>query len=181
MLPRANTSHAAACCSAHQQRTAHSPHRTRPHTTSPHARVPHVARRRTSNASAHVFQVPGMPLAAAWVFLGVERNTLLFLADLERSEAGRNCVVLVFSEFGRRVAENGSRGNDHGTAGPLFVAGPAVRGGLYGKHPSLTDLDNGDVKFTTDFRTAYATLIEDWFGVKHQRVLGKHYDRLKLV
>ena len=104
-----------------------------------------------------------------------------FLADLERSEAGRNCVVLVFSEFGRRVAENGSRGNDHGTAGPLFVAGPAVRGGLYGKHPSLTDLDNGDVKFTTDFRTAYATLIEDWFGVKHQRVLGKHYDRLKLV
>lgn len=104
-----------------------------------------------------------------------------FLEDLERSEAGRDTVVLVFSEFGRRVAENGSRGNDHGTAGPLFVAGPSVKGGLYGEHPSLTDLDEGDLKFTTDFRRVYATLIEDGFGVKHQRVLGKHYERLPLV
>lgn len=104
-----------------------------------------------------------------------------FLEDLERSEAGRDTVVLVFSEFGRRVAENGSRGNDHGTAGPMFVAGSAVQGGLYGAHPSLSDLDDGDLKFTTDFRRVYATLIEDGFGVKHQRVLGKHYERLPLL
>lgn len=104
-----------------------------------------------------------------------------FLEDLERSEAGRGTVVLVFSEFGRRVAENGSRGNDHGTAGPLFVAGPSVKGGLYGEHPSLTDLDAGDLQFTTDFRRVYASLIEGCFGVKHQRVLGKHYERLPLV
>jgi len=104
-----------------------------------------------------------------------------FLEDLERSEAGRETVVLVFSEFGRRVRENGSGGNDHGTAGPLFVAGPAVKGGLYGEHPSLVDLDEGDLVFTTDFRRVYATLIERWFGVKHQRVLGKHYSPLPLV
>lgn len=104
-----------------------------------------------------------------------------FLEDLERSEAGRDTVVLVFSEFGRRVKENGSGGNDHGTAGPVFVAGPAVKGGLYGAHPSLTDLDEGDLKFTTDFRRVYATLIDGWFGVKHQRVLGKHYKPLPLV
>lgn len=103
-----------------------------------------------------------------------------FLADLERSEAGRDTVVLVFSEFGRRVAENGSRGNDHGTAAPLFVAGARVQGGLHGKHPSLTDLDDGDLKFTTDFRRAYAALIEG-FGVKHQRVLGAHYEPLPVL
>jgi uncharacterized protein (DUF1501 family) len=104
-----------------------------------------------------------------------------FLADLERSEPGRECVVLVFSEFGRRVAENGARGNDHGTAGPMFLAGPAVKGGLHGAHPSLTDLDNGDLRFTTDFRAVYATVIERWFGVKHQRVLGKHFELLPLL
>jgi uncharacterized protein (DUF1501 family) len=104
-----------------------------------------------------------------------------FLADLERSEAARQCVVMAFSEFGRRVAENGARGNDHGAAAPLFVAGPAVRGGLYGAHPSLTDLDEGDLRFTTDFRRVYATLIESWFGVKHQRVLGKHFELLPLL
>jgi uncharacterized protein (DUF1501 family) len=56
-----------------------------------------------------------------------------------------------------------------------------VKGGLYGKHPSLVDLDDGDLEFTTDFRRVYATLIEGWFGVKHQRVLGAHYERLQLV
>jgi len=104
-----------------------------------------------------------------------------FLEDLERSEPGRQCVVLVFSEFGRRVAENGARGNDHGTAAPLFVAGPAVQGGLYGAHPSLNDLDAGDLNFTTDFRSVYATLIERWFNVKHQRVLGQHFELLPLL
>lgn len=104
-----------------------------------------------------------------------------FLTDMDRSEAGRQCAVLVFSEFGRRVAENGARGNDHGAAAPLFVAGPRVRGGLYGAHPSLTDLDEGDLRFTTDFRCVYATLIESWFGVKHQRVLGKHFELLPLL
>ncbi|MBK8178717.1 MAG: DUF1501 domain-containing protein [Planctomycetes bacterium] len=103
-----------------------------------------------------------------------------FLADLAGTEAGRQTVVVAFSEFGRRVRENGSGGTDHGVAGPMFVAGEAVRGGLYGKHPSLENLDDGDLIHTTDFRSVYATLIQSWFGVDAQRVLGAKYPLLPL-
>jgi uncharacterized protein (DUF1501 family) len=95
-----------------------------------------------------------------------------FLDDLERSAAGRATLVLVFSEFGRRVAENGSRGTDHGCAGPVFVAGAAVKGGLFGQHPSLTELDDGDLVHTMDFRAVYATAIRHVFGIEPATVLG---------
>lgn len=104
-----------------------------------------------------------------------------FLRDLEASEAGRNTVVLVFSEFGRRVAENGSRGTDHGCAGPVFVAGTPVKGGLLGAPPSLTELDRGDLVFTTDFRRVYATLLEQVFELDPAEVLGASFDPLPLV
>jgi uncharacterized protein (DUF1501 family) len=103
-----------------------------------------------------------------------------FLDDLQSSEAGRNTVVMVFSEFGRRVAENGSRGTDHGTAGPMFVAGAKVKGGLHGAHPSLTKLDKGDLIFHTDFRSVYGAVIEECFGIPHERALGKRYQTAKL-
>ncbi|KQH76644.1 hypothetical protein AO501_31600 [Mycobacterium gordonae] len=73
--------------------------------------------------------------------------------------AGANVVVLAYSEFGRRVAANASQGTDHGTAGPVFVAGVPVKGGFYGEEPSLTDLDHGDLKYTTDFRDIYHELL----------------------
>lgn len=73
--------------------------------------------------------------------------------------AGANVVVLAHSEFGRRVAANASQGTDHGTAGPVFVAGVPVKGGFYGEEPSLTDLDHGDLKYTTDFRDIYHELL----------------------
>ncbi|OBH95753.1 DUF1501 domain-containing protein [Mycobacterium scrofulaceum] len=76
-----------------------------------------------------------------------------------RQVAGRNVVVVAYSEFGRRVRANASQGTDHGTAGPVFVAGTPVRGGFYGDEPSLTDLDNGDLKYTTDFRDVYHELL----------------------
>lgn len=101
-----------------------------------------------------------------------------FLDDLARSEAGRNAVVLVFSEFGRRVAENGSGGTDHGTAGPMFVLGHRVRGGHYGAMPSLTDLDGGDLRHTTDFRSVYGEVIDSLFGLDHREVLGSSFERL---
>jgi uncharacterized protein (DUF1501 family) len=104
-----------------------------------------------------------------------------FLKDLERSKAGRNAVVLVFSEFGRRVSENASGGTDHGCAGPIFVAGADVKPGLYGKHPSLTDLDDGDLIFNTDFRRVYATAIESCFGVGNETVLGQKFETLPLL
>jgi uncharacterized protein (DUF1501 family) len=73
--------------------------------------------------------------------------------------AGSNVVVMAYSEFGRRVHANASQGTDHGTAGPVFVAGAPVKGGFYGEEPSLTDLDNGDLKYTTDFRDVYHELL----------------------
>lgn len=83
-----------------------------------------------------------------------------FLQDV----AGRNVVVMAYSEFGRRVRANASAGTDHGTAGPVFVAGAPVRGGFYGDEPSLTDLDNGDLKYTTDFRDVYHELLAQTVG-----------------
>ena len=83
-----------------------------------------------------------------------------------RSGIGRadEVAVMIFTEFGRRVEENGSLGTDHGTATPMFIVGKGVRGGFYGKHPSLTDLDDGNMKMTTDFRRVYATMIKEWLG-----------------
>ena len=104
-----------------------------------------------------------------------------FLKDLRRSEAGRNTVVVVFSEFGRRLAENGSKGHDHGKAGPMFVLGDQVNGGLFGRHPSLTELHEGDPVHTTDFRSVYATLIEGLFRADPKAVLGADYERLAFI
>ena len=101
-----------------------------------------------------------------------------FLADLETSEAGRGTLVAVFSEFGRRVEENGSRGTDHGCAAPMLVLGSTLEGGFYGAAPSLAELDEGDLGFTTDFRSVYATLIERCFGVSHERVLDERFPLL---
>jgi uncharacterized protein (DUF1501 family) len=83
--------------------------------------------------------------------------------------------VLVFSEFGRRVEDNASIGTDHGTAGPMFLLGTPVKGGLYGKHPPLTDLADGDLVHTTDFRSVYASVLEKWFGLESEPILGAKY------
>jgi len=91
-------------------------------------------------------------------------------------------VLATYSEFGRRVASNASGGTDHGTASALFVAGTGVKGGLYGSQPSLTDLDQGDLKFSTDFRSVYATLAEKVLGVPAADVLnGKTFDLLPFL
>jgi uncharacterized protein (DUF1501 family) len=81
-----------------------------------------------------------------------------------RNMAGRNVVVMAYSEFGRRVRANASQGTDHGTAGPVFIAGAPVKGGFYGEEPSLTNLDNGDLKYTTDFRDIYYELLTRTVG-----------------
>lgn len=104
-----------------------------------------------------------------------------FLADLARTDAGKAAVVLVFSEFGRRVAENGAIGTDHGVAGPMFVLGHQIKGGLYGKHPSFETLDADDLIHTTDFRSVYAGVIESCFGVAHETVLGSKYPLVTVV
>ena len=87
-----------------------------------------------------------------------------FLADLATDPHGHGVVVMAYSEFGRRVITNASQGTDHGTAGPVLLAGVPVRGGFYGEQPSLTDLDDGDLVSSVDFRTIYRELIEGVLG-----------------
>ncbi len=104
-----------------------------------------------------------------------------FFATLEKSGHAQRVVALTFSEFGRRVQENGSKGTDHGAGSCLFVAGPAVRGGPVGEHPSLKDLDFGDLKYHTDFRRVYATLLDAWLGCDSRAVLGEKFEHLPLL
>ena len=95
-----------------------------------------------------------------------------FMQDMARIGRADDVTLLVFSEFGRRAAENTSLGTDHGTANHMYVIGKLVKGGHYGKPPSLTELDaDGNVAHTTDFRSVYASLIEGWFGHQHSRAL----------
>jgi uncharacterized protein (DUF1501 family) len=103
-----------------------------------------------------------------------------FLDDLKSARLDERVVVLVFSEFGRRVQENGSAGTDHGTAGPVLLAGPCVKAGLVGPTPSLLDLQDGDLKMGVDFRQVYATVLEDWLGLPAKTALGGDFPRLPL-
>lgn len=105
-----------------------------------------------------------------------------FMRDLRAKERDREVVVLVFSEFGRRVGENASAGTDHGTAGPMFVLGTPVAGGLFGEQPALTDLDErGDMRHAVDFRSVYATIADRHFGAAAEAVLGARYPQLDLL
>ncbi len=109
----------------------------------------------------------------------VASSIATFFQTLKTTGHDQRVRLMTFSEFGRRVLENGSKGTDHGAASCLFVAGPSVKGGVVGKHPSLADLDDGDLKFHTDFRRLYATQLDSWLGCDSKAVLGKQWDHLK--
>jgi uncharacterized protein (DUF1501 family) len=106
-----------------------------------------------------------------------------FFTALQGSAHGGGTVLATYSEFGRRPAENASGGTDHGTAAPLFVAGPAVKGGrFYGEQPSLRSLDsNGNLVFNVDFRSVYATLLDQVVGVDPTATLGRRYPLIGLL
>ena len=104
-----------------------------------------------------------------------------FQSDLDQMGANNRVLTLAFSEFGRRVHENANGGTDHGTASEMFVMGQPVKGGLYGAYPSLTDLDQGDLKFSTDFRSVYATVLDRWLGANSEVVLGSRFEDLRFV
>jgi uncharacterized protein (DUF1501 family) len=101
-----------------------------------------------------------------------------FFQTLKTTGHDSRVRLMTFSEFGRRVQENSSKGTDHGAASCLFVAGPSVRGGVVGKHPSLADLDADDLKFHTDFRSVYATQLDGWLGCDSKAVLGAKWDHV---
>jgi uncharacterized protein (DUF1501 family) len=105
-----------------------------------------------------------------------------FYHDLKEHDANQEVVILMFTEFGRRVQENGS-GTDHGSGGVAFVVGDAVKGGLYGEYPSLEygKLDEGDLQWNNDFRCTYATLLEQWMGLDANAILGGTYEQFDFI
>jgi uncharacterized protein (DUF1501 family) len=103
-----------------------------------------------------------------------------FLDDLAAARLADRVAMLVFSEFGRQVRENGSAGTDHGTAAPVFLAGAGVQSGLIGTAPNLLDLVGNAPKMTVDFRRVYASLLDDWLGLPSKETLGDTFERLPL-
>src|SRR5579872_3450203 len=122
----------------------------------------------------HAVQLP----AHANLLRELSGGLLAFLDDLAISGLAERVAVLVFSEFGRRVEENGSLGTDHGTAAPVFLAGAGVKAGLIGAAPSLVDLVDGDLKMSIDFRRVYASVLEQWLGIPSADILGEKFEPL---
>ncbi|MBI1913163.1 MAG: DUF1501 domain-containing protein [Planctomycetes bacterium] len=148
-----------------------------------------VARLITSGFGTRVFYVMidgfdthSMQAESHKNLVGEVADAITFMFQtLQQSGHDKRVVAMTFSEFGRRVYENGSKGTDHGSGSCLFVAGPAVKGGLVGKHPSLTDLDSGDLRYHTDFRCVYATLLDRWLGCDSKVVLDGTFQHLDLI
>jgi uncharacterized protein (DUF1501 family) len=109
----------------------------------------------------------------------VSNGVIAFYQDLKEHNAGDNVVVLLFTEFGRRVHDNGS-GTDHGSGGIAFIIGDAVKGGLYGEYPSLAPekLLEGDLHYNNDFRGSYATLLDQWLGLDSKSIVGGSFEQL---
>lgn len=99
-----------------------------------------------------------------------------FQEDVSHHGHSKRVLTMTFSEFGRRLQENGSQGTDHGAASQMFFVGESVNPGPIGKHPSLTDLDRGDLIHHTDFRCLYATVLDQWLGVDSTSVLTERFD-----
>ena len=105
-----------------------------------------------------------------------------FYDDLEEHNAGEDVMLLVFTEFGRRVHDNGA-GTDHGAGGHAFIIGKNVKGGLYGEYPSLDDdkLDEGDLQFNTDFRSLYTTILEKWMGLDAKPIVNGAFEHIDFI
>lgn len=110
------------------------------------------------------------------------RSVTAFWQHMNTLGHHKRIMIMSFSEFGRRVAENGSRGTDHGTAGSMFILADGLHAGMHGRYPSLDNLDdNGDLRFTVDFRTVYATVLEQWMQVHPAGILGRPFRTLRLT
>ncbi|SMC80073.1 DUF1501 domain-containing protein [Cellulophaga tyrosinoxydans] len=107
----------------------------------------------------------------------------MFVQDLEKNNTFKDTLILTFSEFGRRVKENAAKGTDHGAANNVFIIGKNLKSpGFYNDAPNLTNLDsNGDIKYTIDFRTIYASILENWLNANHSTILNKSFDTLSFI
>ena len=135
----------------------------------------------TGGYDTHAGQTPNSANGAYATLMATLNDGLLaFYNDLQNQGLLGDTLVLQFSEFGRRITENGSQGTDHGAASVMMVMGGSVRGGIYGTAPNLRPtadnptLENngGDVRYETDFRSVYARVIEDWLGASSTSILG---------
>ena len=104
-----------------------------------------------------------------------------FATDLKQQGNFDRVLLITFSEFGLRLVENANGGTDHGAAAPMFILGGAVKPGLFGKYPSLSDLDHDDLKFNTDFRSVYGTVLDKWLRAPSQVVLGRKFPALPII
>jgi len=104
-----------------------------------------------------------------------------FIHDVTQHVASRSVLVLVFSEFGRRVEENASQGTDHGTAAPVFLLGSGVAPGIHGPYPDLVHLVDGDPVFGIDFRRVYSSILEKWLELPSELILGQGFEPLPLL
>jgi uncharacterized protein (DUF1501 family) len=104
-----------------------------------------------------------------------------FVQDVGKHVPSRPVLVLVFSEFGRRLTENASQGTDHGTAAPVLLAGSSLSPGVHGPYPDLTHLVDGDPVFAVDFRQIYATVLEAWLGMPSEPILGRQFKTLDVL
>jgi uncharacterized protein (DUF1501 family) len=104
-----------------------------------------------------------------------------FVADLKEQGNYQRVLIMTFSEFGRRVKENASKGTDHGAAGPMFLLGGGIKAGVHSDYPSLKDLDNGDLKHQVDFRSVYATVLENWLQTSSSPVLKQSFPKLNFI
>ncbi len=104
-----------------------------------------------------------------------------FYSDLQAQGQDGRVLTMTFSEFGRRVGQNGSGGTDHGAAAPMFFVGPMIKPGVQNAHPSLTNLDDGDLKYGVDFRSVYAGVLKDWLKADPNQVLGRAWAPMRLL
>jgi uncharacterized protein (DUF1501 family) len=124
----------------------------------------------------------GELVAHAKLWTDVSQTVSDFYQDLKEHDATENVVLLLFTEFGRRVHDNGS-GSDHGSGGVAFVVGDSVQGGLHAEYPSLAPekLLDGDLRFNNDYRGLYATLLEDWLGLDSKPLVGGSFEKLSFI
>src|SRR5207248_2962285 len=104
-----------------------------------------------------------------------------FYRDMAARGHQDRILMMTFSEFGRRARENGSRGTDHGSAAPVLLVGGRVKPGVIGKHPSLTELEFGNLKHETDFRQVYAAVLDKWLGVASKDVLSGKFETADVI
>lgn len=121
------------------------------------------------------------PGSHARLLRDVAQSIHAFNEDLRAQKNSSRVVMLAFSEFGRRVAENGSQGTDHGAAAPMFLFGEKIKGGVHGNPPDLAHLVDGDLRHQIDFRQVYAAVLENWLDTKSETVLGRKFEKTAVI